>query len=69
MQPDGVDPLISQTMNYVWSNSLRLKYQRFTPSGCKLLGFEKRICNHCTTPLERGMNVIVGVYLYYLVGI
>ena len=29
------DLLMFQTMNSSWSNSQSLKYQRFTPSGCK----------------------------------
>ena len=31
-------PLIFQTINSVRLNSLSLKYQRFTPSGCKYIG-------------------------------
>ena len=34
-------PLICQTNNSVISNSLSLKYQRFTPSGCKDIGVRK----------------------------
>ena len=34
-------PLIFQTMNYVRSNSLKLKYYRFKPSGCKDIGIRK----------------------------
>ena len=34
-------PQIFQTMNYVRSNNLSLKYQRFTPSGCKDTGIGK----------------------------
>ena len=33
--PDVVWPLIFQTMNSAGSNNLGLKFQRFTPSGCK----------------------------------
>ena len=36
-------PLIFQTINSVRSNSLSLKYQRFTPSGCK--DIEVRKCD------------------------
>ena len=32
---------IFQTINYVKSNILRLKYQKFTPSGCKDIGIIK----------------------------
>ena len=35
MQFDVVDHLIFQTMNSVGSNSLSLKYQRFTSSSCE----------------------------------
>ena len=35
------DFLIFQTINSVRSNSLSLKYQRFTPSGCKAIGVRK----------------------------
>ena len=35
-------PLIFQTMNSVRSNSLSLKYQRFTPSGGKMWGLENQ---------------------------
>ena len=28
-------------MNFVESKNLSLKYQRFTPSGCKLIGIKK----------------------------
>ena len=34
-------PLIFQTINSVRSNSLSLKYQRFTTSGCKDIGVRK----------------------------
>ena len=34
-------PLIFQTINSLRSNSLSLKYQRFTPSGCKDIGVRK----------------------------
>ena len=34
-------PLIFQTINSGRSNSLSLKYQRFTPSGCKDIGVRK----------------------------
>ena len=34
-------PLIFQTINSGRSNSLSLKYQRFTPSGCKDIGIRK----------------------------
>ena len=34
-------PLIFQTMNSVKSNSLSLKYRRFTPSGCKDIEIRK----------------------------
>ena len=34
-------PLIFQTINSIRSNSLSLKYQRFTPSGCKDKGVRK----------------------------
>ena len=34
-------PLIFQTINYGRSNSQSLKYQRFTPSGCKDIGIRK----------------------------
>ena len=34
-------PTIIQTINYVSTDNLSLKYQRFTPSGCKVIG--KRI--------------------------
>ena len=34
-------PLIFQTINSARSNSLSLKYQRFTPSGCKDIGVRK----------------------------
>ena len=34
-------PLIFQTMNSVRSNNVSLKYQRFTSSGCKDIGFTK----------------------------
>ena len=33
--------MICQTNNSVISNSLSLKYQRFTPSGCKDIGVRK----------------------------
>ena len=34
-------PLIFQTINSGSPNSLSLKYQRFTPSGCKDIGVRK----------------------------
>ena len=34
-------PLIFKIKNYDRSNSLSLKYQRFTPSGCKDIGIRK----------------------------
>ena len=34
-------PLIFQTIISVRSNSLSLKYQRFTPSGCEAIGVRK----------------------------
>ena len=34
-------PLIFQTINSGRSNSQSLKYQRFTPSGCKDIGIRK----------------------------
>ena len=34
-------PLIFQTINSVRSNSLSLKYQRFTPSGCEVIAVRK----------------------------
>ena len=34
-------PFIFQTINSVRSNSLSLKYQRFTPSGCEAIGVRK----------------------------
>ena len=33
--------MIFQTMNSDRSNHLKLKYQRFTPTGCKDTGIEK----------------------------
>ena len=33
--------LIFQTMNAIRSNNVSLKYQRFTPYGCKDIGFTK----------------------------
>ena len=38
MQPDVVDLDISNYSNSVWSKSLSLKYQKFTPSGCEDIG-------------------------------
>ena len=35
LQPKYRRPLIFQTMNSVRSNNLTLKYQKFTPLGCK----------------------------------
>ena len=40
LQPN-VGDLIFQNMNSVRSNNLRLKYQRFTPSGWKDIGIRK----------------------------
>jgi len=34
-------PFIFQTINSFRSNSLSLKYQRFTPSGCEAIGVRK----------------------------
>ena len=34
-------PLIFQTMKYVRSNNLSLKYQMFTPSSCRDIGIKK----------------------------
>jgi len=36
-----ISSFIFQTMNSVRSNNIRLKYHRFTPSGCKGLGIRK----------------------------
>ena len=44
-------PLIFQTINYVSSNSLSLKYQRFTPSGCKDIGIKNVILSKNSIPL------------------
>ena len=35
---DTSDTLIFQTMNFVRSNNLGLKYSKFTPSSCKDIG-------------------------------
>ena len=37
----SISPWIFQTMNYVGSNNLSLKYQKFTLLGCNDIGFRK----------------------------
>ena len=38
LQPDIVEPYIFQKMNSCQFNNENLKYNRFTPSGCKDIG-------------------------------
>ena len=45
LQPDVFDIYFKHV------GSTSLKYQRFTPPGCKEIVIRKRICDDCTTPL------------------
>ena len=58
-------PLIFQSMNSVRSNSLSLKYQKFTPTGWKDMGIRNfvsvlsKLLNFQSLPIKRG-DVIVS---------
>ena len=53
-------PLIFQTINSVRSINLSLKYQRFTPSGCKDIRIGKFVCVAKTQLLYSLKQVLCG---------
>ena len=50
--------LKKKEMNFVKSNNLSLKYQKFTPSGCKYIGIRKFKVVAKTNPLIILINKI-----------
>ena len=50
LRPNFVYHIYLKYMTSVETNSLSLKYQRFTPSGCKDIGIA--VCGNDSTPLS-----------------